>query len=271
MTDVVPQDIDIDEKLAKQAIEEAFGFSVASINLLGEGWDNLVYKVNSNLIFRFSRRKVAIPLLIRECKVLQVLADKLPLSIPHPKFCSEGTSAYPHPFYGHYEVLGETGCLVELTEAQYHAAAFKLALFLKELHSLKVKDFQTKEDPMQGVFDRAEVEKMQKFFLERLESVKKSFDLSAYEAKISRILAEAKSYKPNKENPVFVHGDLYHRHLIFSKGGDLTGVIDWGDCCVTDPVVDLSVLYQFFPESVHKDFLKFMGRFQSLLESMLSF
>ena len=39
--------------------------------------------------------------------------------------------------------------------------------------------------------------------------------------------------------PVFVHGDLYSRHLLVDDAGRPCGVIDWGDCHVGDPAVDL--------------------------------
>lgn len=259
MTEVVPQDIDISFEIAKKSIEEAFNFEVKEILLLGEGWDNLVFKVNQELIFRFSRRKVAIPLLQRENRILGILAPKLSLKVPYPEFSSEGTEHYSYPFYGHREVVGITGCSVVLTEDQYRKAVVTLAKFLKELHSFELKVVRSEEDPMVGAFDRAEVDKMLKFFSERLEAIKPAFNFAPYEAKIAKIIEKASVYKPNRKKPSFVHGDLYHRHMIFNNSQELVGAIDWGDCCVTDPVVDLAVLFQFFPYSAHDDFFKVYG------------
>ena len=74
MSAVVPQDVNVNEDIAKKAILEAFSLKVKTIILIGEGWDNLVYLVNDDIIFRFPRRKVAISLLEREMWVLRKIA-----------------------------------------------------------------------------------------------------------------------------------------------------------------------------------------------------
>lgn len=43
-------------------------------------------------------------------------------------------------------------------------------------------------------------------------------------------------------NPVFVHGDLFERHIIVDRGR-LSGIIDWGDALVTDRHYELAKLY----------------------------
>lgn len=258
---VVPQDIAIDKKIAKQAIEEAFSFSVTKLELMGEGWDNLVFLVNENLVFRFSRRKVAIPLLEREMSLLQKLTPHLPQDIPTPEFLSEGTKAYPFPFYGHRKVKGQTGCSVILSLEEQRQALKDLAHFLKALHRIEISSLTTKEDPLTPVFDRADVPKMIQFFSERLEELKavKAYDLAPFEEKICEIKEKASQYKESRKKLAFVHGDLYHRHLIFDKDSKLSGVIDWGDSCVSDPNVDLAILFQFFPKHLHREFFEIYG------------
>ncbi len=48
------------------------------------------------------------------------------------------------------------------------------------------------------------------------------------------------------QEPVLVHGDLHLRHLLVDSSGAATGVIDWGDLCLADPAVDLSIAYAAF-------------------------
>jgi aminoglycoside phosphotransferase (APT) family kinase protein len=43
-----------------------------------------------------------------------------------------------------------------------------------------------------------------------------------------------------------VHGDLHVRHLLVDGGGRAAGVIDFGDLCLADPAVDLSLAYGGF-------------------------
>jgi aminoglycoside phosphotransferase (APT) family kinase protein len=64
--------------------------SSKQIQRLGYGWDNIVYLVGDEFVFRFPRRKVAIDLLRMEGKILPKLADFItipyskPVTIRHP-------------------------------------------------------------------------------------------------------------------------------------------------------------------------------------------
>ncbi len=45
---------------------------------------------------------------------------------------------------------------------------------------------------------------------------------------------------------VVCHGDLHLRHVLVDEIGSVTGVIDWGDLCLGDPAIDLSIAYLAF-------------------------
>ncbi len=46
-----------------------------------------------------------------------------------------------------------------------------------------------------------------------------------------------------------VHGDLHLRHLLVGSDGAATGIIDWGDSCLADPSLDLSLAFAGFAGS----------------------
>ena len=56
------------------------------------------------------------------------------------------------------------------------------------------------------------------------------------------------------------HGDLHVRHLLVDRDGSATGVIDWGDLCLADPAVDLSIAYFGFAGRARADLLSAYGR-----------
>lgn len=256
MSEVVPADLDINTEIARRSVYESFHIEAESIRVLGEGWDNLVFLINSNLVFRFPRRAVAIPLLQQEMSVLKMIPAALPLLTPVPDYLSDGCKSYPHPFYGHTLIEGTTGCCTTLSADQYHAAARSLALFLRQLHHPDV-SFSA-HNIIAPAFDRVDVPRMMATFTERLTGAMKHYDFRKYDEKIRSIQADAKSYKP-KEKRSLVHGDLYHRHLIFDSRQSLSGIIDWGDCGISDPIIDLGVLFQFFPPDTHRSFLDNYG------------
>jgi aminoglycoside phosphotransferase (APT) family kinase protein len=59
---------------------------------------------------------------------------------------------------------------------------------------------------------------------------------------------------------VVCHGDLHVRHLLVDRDGTATGVIDWGDLCLADPAVDLSIAYFGFAGKARADLLSAYGR-----------
>jgi aminoglycoside phosphotransferase (APT) family kinase protein len=58
---------------------------------------------------------------------------------------------------------------------------------------------------------------------------------------------------------VLAHGDLHVRHLLVDDTGSATGVIDWGDVCLGDPAVDLSLGYAAFTGPARAAFLSAYG------------
>jgi aminoglycoside phosphotransferase (APT) family kinase protein len=63
---------------------------------------------------------------------------------------------------------------------------------------------------------------------------------------VHTLLAEAAHLGPPDGAPVLVHGDLHQRHLLLDSAGHAAGVIDWGDVCLGDPALDLSLAYSGF-------------------------
>ncbi len=60
------------------------------------------------------------------------------------------------------------------------------------------------------------------------------------------LLAAAALLGPPDGAPVLAHGDLHQRHLLLDGAGRAAGVIDWGDVCLGDPALDLSLAYGGF-------------------------
>lgn len=63
-----------------------------------------------------------------------------------------------------------------------------------------------------------------------------------------RILAAAALLGPIDPCAV-VHGDLHVRHVLVDSAGRPSGVIDWGDCCLADPSVDMPLYWSLLDEA----------------------
>ncbi|MGL5741584.1 MAG: hypothetical protein ACRCXC_03035 [Legionella sp.] len=85
MTHAWNQSIDIDEQKAKLLIESQHPIPVATICVLDEGWDNVVYLVNETMIFRFPLREFELVCMENEISLLPYIASQVsfPLSAPN--------------------------------------------------------------------------------------------------------------------------------------------------------------------------------------------
>lgn len=274
---IIPADITINEEIAQLAISSQFPLKITTIKLLGEGWDNCVYLVNTNTVFRFPRREISVPLIEREMRILPKLSKFVSLKIPEPIYLGKASREFPHPFYGHAMLSGTSGCKVTLSTKEYVEAAKKLGAFLSFLHGLDLKmlDLDTKDQDPE--LNRMEIEPLLRNLRERFEHIEGIYNLGKYQQKIQRICELAHKYRAKEGHYSFIHNDLYHRHLLF-ENNCLTGIIDWGDCGIGDQVADLGIVYQFFPKSVHavfyesygsvkspaKDYAKFLGLYYAI-------
>ena len=94
-------ELTVDEGLARRLLEEQFP-DLASLPIvpLGAGWDNTVYTVGQDWVFRFPRREVVLPGFRLEIDFLPKLAPLLPFAIPVPEHIGEPSDAFPWPFFG---------------------------------------------------------------------------------------------------------------------------------------------------------------------------
>jgi aminoglycoside phosphotransferase (APT) family kinase protein len=243
-------EVTVDEGLARGLIAGQFaGVELRSLRLLGEGWDNTVWLVDERWAFRFPRRAVAIPGFERELAALPALAPRLPLPVPDPVFVGRPTDAFPWPFFGARHIPGSEP--LGLGEAARRGLARPLARFLRALHSASVDGLPA--DPM-GRADMAVRVPKTDDSLARVEQE----GLWRPPRSVAVLLEEAASL-PAPEPVAVLHGDLHMRHLLVDSAGALAGVIDFGDICVGDPAVDLSLLWSLLPPAGRADFLDEYG------------
>jgi aminoglycoside phosphotransferase (APT) family kinase protein len=219
-----------------------------SVEPLGIGFDNTVYLVDGTWVFRFPRREVAVPLMDRELAVLPGLAPRLPLPVPVPELIGKPADGYPWPFWGGRLVPGVELAEARLPEASRDTLAVQVGEFLRALHDPVVAQElggTLPHDPMRRGTPSTRGP-MAREALDRL-AARGSWDsTSALDRQIDDVIAAADPLPAPTGQPVLVHGDLHVRHLMVGPDGLATGVIDWGDCCLADPALDLSLAYAAF-------------------------
>jgi aminoglycoside phosphotransferase (APT) family kinase protein len=237
--------------LAADLIRQQFpGLGAGQAAPLATGWDNTVYLVDDRWLFRFPRRAVALPGLGRELAVLPRLAPRLPLPVPVPELAGQPSPRYPWPFWGAALLPGRELADAALPEAGRTAAAVGLGRFLRALHDpalVPVADGAVPgglpADPMR----RGEPAGRARWAAEILARLRQR-GLPDPGPAVTRLLTRAAGTPgpPPGAPGVVCHGDLHIRHLLVDEAGAAAGVIDWGDLCLADPSVDLSIAYAGF-------------------------
>lgn len=228
----------------------------ARVELLAEGWDNTVYRVDRRWVFRFPRRAVALPGIAREVAVLPLLADRLPLPVPRPRFVGVPASGYPWPFWGAGLLPGRE--LAELPpDTDLVAAAGPVGAFLRRLHDTDRHGLDLPRDPMR----RGEPAVRAPMVRERLTRLRGRLATARLPQDAVRDLLAAggRLDAPPEGSDVVSHGDLHLRHLLVDDAGHACAVIDWGDCCLADPAVDLSIAYAGFAGAARQALLTAYG------------
>ena len=244
-------EVAVDEGLARRLLGQFPELSLESLHPLAEGWDNAVWVVDDRFAFRFPRRQVAIPGVELELGLLPKLAPLLPLPIPDPIFHGRPAEGYPWPFFGSELLPGRETCEAELDDEARLEIALQLASFLRALHDLDPDE----RLPADANF-RADMTRRVPMAREQLGELD-SLGVWRAAPDVERILETAERLPP-AELPAVVHGDLHFRHVLV-QARRVTGVIDWGDLCRSDPAIDLQLLWSFLPPAARPAFLDAYG------------
>lgn len=209
------------------------GREVRSITRLGEGLDNVVHEVDGALIVR--RSKETDPdqrreLVRREADLLAVLTELSTLPVPELVFVDieAGVLAYVKlpgaPLHQH--PVAEPGRL-----------AAPLGEFVSRLHQAPVEQMQrlVPTDSYALLRWRQDAERDYREIVGQLPAA-------------GRRMVEDFLGRPPPAEPqavAFCHNDLGSEHLLVDvEASTVTGVIDWTDAAITDPVHDLALVYR---------------------------
>lgn len=228
---------------------------VDTLSALGDGWDNTTWLINQEWVFRIPKHAEAGQLLRNEMNSLPHL-PKLNARYPKPEFICLEPKAFAYPFYGHRYLQGISADRANLTLNERVSLASELGTFLKHLHAFPVEQAKALAIGFDQI-GRADVKKRFAQVQERLHYLMQ-YDL------VNNVDLLTKAFKTNLHikvpaNWILGHGDFYARHLLLDENKRLAAVIDWGDCELLFPAVDLAIVYQFLPPTAHQLFWSAYG------------
>jgi len=229
-----PAEVDVSVSLVRELLAAQHpDLAGLPLQLLANGWDNVLFRLGSELVVRLPRRSLAAALVEHEQTWLPVLAPRLPLPIPAPVRVGQPALGYPWRWSVLPHLRGETAAAAQFADPSDAATA--LGRFLRALHEPAAGDAPA--NPFRGV----PLAQRDEAFRQRLESLHGAIDVDA----VTRVWSGALE-RPVWSGPaVWLHGDLHPANLLVD-GGVLSAVIDFGDLTAGDPATDLAVAWMAF-------------------------
>jgi aminoglycoside phosphotransferase (APT) family kinase protein len=212
-----------------------------SIEIVANGWDNVVARLGDDLAIRAPRRSAGVALIDHECTWLPEIARRVPIAVPTPVHRGEPDHGFPWPWA---IVAWVDGTAADLAGPATTADADTLADVLRALATPA--PVSAPRNPYRGVplADRAE---RVGEYLERIGGPD--------HASLTAIWSDALAAPVHVGPPVWLHGDLHPGNLVV-RDGRLAGVIDWGDLTSGDPAADLQVAWTWFGPDARARFLE---------------
>jgi aminoglycoside phosphotransferase (APT) family kinase protein len=216
------------------------------VNIIGNGWDNVIARVGTEWMVRLPRRAASAPLIEHEQRWLPTLAPHLPLPVPVPIVRGTPSLGFPWNWSVCHWLPGQSAA--EAPPTDLAAAADTLGQFVAALHVVAPADAPA--NPVRGVALRHRAEAVE----QRLPSFADIIDVP-----LVRALWERLSATPTWDGaPMWLHGDLHPSNLL-TLAGSLSAVIDWGDITAGDPATDLALAWMMFDESDRHRFRASIG------------
>jgi aminoglycoside phosphotransferase (APT) family kinase protein len=256
----------VDEALARRLIREQVpDLAERPMRFLAAGWDNAVYVVDEAWAFRFPQRAIAIPGIQREIAVLPRLGPMLPAPIPVPTHVGRPTDGYPWPFFGAPLIHGTELAASGSDAAGRTRLGGQLGAFLAVLHRpelaerfndhLTVDPMRRADMPARGAIARKWLGEAAGLGI---------WDRTG-DADADALILRAAS-APESTILSVTHGDLHLRHVLVDGDGGMAGIIDWGDICLADPAIDLSLVWSSLEGPSRAAFLDAYGPLDTATE-----
>ncbi len=230
-------------------IHEAFpSLQWSNHRFIGEGWDHEVIVLDEKLIFRFPTEENYRALLASEVEVLRRLQPLVDVPIPNYTYIAADGS-----FAGYPMIPGKPlhkAYFDSLDPESRDTIARQIAGFLTTLHT--VSGFEHDLPHAYMADDQVEVRQLVK---QHLSTVLNSEDLVSVE----NMLAEVDVVIAQEHPLVFIHGDLYHSHLLWDEAVQQLGIIDFGDRNLGDPAIDFAELHEYGEDFVNQVYGYYAG------------
>jgi aminoglycoside phosphotransferase (APT) family kinase protein len=258
-------DVRLDAEVVSAVVAAQFPeLAEAPVRRFGAGWDNELYSVGADWIFRLPKRAERLPWLKREIEVMAIVGVALGSAAPRFEYVGAPSEEFPYPFVGYRRLAGVGADMSGVTDLAGLAA--DIGRLLSELH--RVDTGQIPATP--GGWEKEP-------WSDLLEELTAQADV-VRPLLAADLLAKAEPYlagevtEPAQDGPRrFIHNDICPDHLLVDPAtGRLSGLIDFTDAMVGEVVLDFVGLigiagYEFIDQAAASYELPLGGSFRAKL------
>jgi aminoglycoside phosphotransferase (APT) family kinase protein len=211
--------------------------------------DHHAVELDAAWIFRFPKRAESERALLRELRLLPVVAPLLRIAVPVYQFFGAPTSDFPYAFAGYRKLAGTPAieCPRDLVATKELAPC--LGRVLSTLHAFPPDLAARLGVPGLDEFD--DFASLRISTLEELRRIRDAMPDVIFERCRAFVDREGQSL-PFYLGPLrLLHGDLSGEHTLLDEvTGRVVGLIDWADAFMGDPAYDLNYLWAWMGESL---------------------
>lgn len=250
-----PWDADViyDSEIVRSIVTESTDVRVEVVERVGGGFDNDVYRINNELIFRLVRRREGLDFFKYEVATFPLLPENLPLEVPRPLY--QGKHKDMWPWMG-YRFLAGRPVYEYANASELRAQSVEsIARFLLCLRTVEVEKLHAQGVPNDW-FGHMNLTTRVPLCRERVRNLVRT-DVIATSPSYERIIQEVQGADAHSPRGL-VHGDFKATHILFSESGPMA-VIDWGDVHIGHPAVDASIAFTMFEPALRVRFQEIYG------------
>lgn len=198
--------------------------------------------MNDTWVFRFPKNEDVARQLELEWTTVPMLVHQLPVAIPEFRYRGTPAKTYPYAFAGYAKLPGRPALGLPSEVIPMRTLGAALGSFLSALHACPVGDAERAGVPREhlaNVVKEVRIDALDD--LPRVQAVAPEAPLQEW-----RRFLTAGVQLPETSREVLLHNDLAAEHVLIDPAdGKITGVIDWSDMAIGDPLMDFAGLFHW--------------------------
>lgn len=210
---------------------------IAPLRVIGRGFRSLAVQTPGGVVLRIGQRPEALIGYEREFRLLPLIAGRLPIAAPRPRYRATPDDRFPFGVIGYQALPGESLQPSMLARADIGSVARAIGRFLHALHNVPIEMALSAGAP-----DAAEwvdnLTRQRDVILSGAHTLFTTAEYATIKKWWDAFLTERAHMR---YTPALCHADLWYEHvLIDTSSSAITGILDFESARIADPALDLA-------------------------------